>query len=78
MQQITKTGKYISSKEDHKKIYDLNNKILILRNKVINLTNENSFLDSKHRFITSKNGYAYKSETNCIIKGNKKNVINLE
>ena len=72
MPQITKTGKYISAKEDQKKIVDLNKKIVILRNKVMNLTNENSFLDSKHRFVQSKNGYAYINETTCIINGNKR------
>ena len=68
---ITKTGKYISSKEEMDKIKSLNKKISKLKNKVTNLKDENEFLDNKHRFHYSSNGYAYINQTSCIIRGKK-------
>jgi len=64
MPTITKTGKYISSKDDQDKINKLNDKIK-------NLTKENNYLDNKYRFKPSPNGYLYICETECIIKGKK-------
>ena len=69
MPTITKTGKYISSKEDMNKIKALNKKISKLRNKVTKLKDENEFLDNKHRYHPSSNGYAYINQTNCIVNG---------
>jgi hypothetical protein len=69
MPKITKTGKYISSKEDMDKIKLLNKNISKLRNKVNNLKDENNFLGNKHRYQPSSNGYAYINQTTSIVKG---------
>jgi prophage antirepressor-like protein len=70
MPTITKTGKYISSKDDQDKIDKLNEKIK-------NLKNENNYLDNKYRFKPSPHGYLYICETECIIKGRLLVSINL-
>ena len=70
MPEIRKSGQYILSDKEKKKIIKLNKKIN-------NLKQENYYLDNSKKYIKSKNGYLYISVGYTSIKGIMKRVYKL-
>ena len=64
MPSISKTGKYISNKNEQNKINKMNEKIQ-------NLKDENNYLNNNYDFKISDNGYIYIYELDCIKNGKK-------
>ena len=62
MPSISKTGKYISSNNEQKKIDKINEKLN-------NIKNENNYLNNNYDFKTYDNGYIYIYELDCIKNG---------
>jgi prophage antirepressor-like protein len=70
MPEIRKSGKYILSHKEKKRINKLNKKIL-------NLRQENYYLDNSKKYIKSNNGYLYISTGHSPINGVTKKVYKL-